>query len=201
MAIYAPSGYHNPAEGGNWPTQPPPVAIGTQRPRGGATLVAALAVLLIAGAAVAYAAVSLGWQQAAAHHTVVTVPPPGPVYSPEEVQAAKAKACAVWNTGSLAVGAASRDVAATPKDWNDPVTQRAVAAEARTALVESALMRASMEPATPPDVRALINEYIDGGFAVEDAELHQQGKRVDALVAAQNASGLVTRIEGVCGLK
>ncbi|WP_122445510.1 hypothetical protein [Mycobacterium attenuatum] len=157
--------------------------------------------LVVAVIAVVYAAVSLGREQAAAQETVVTVGAPGPAYSPEQIQAAKTKACGAWDTGALAIGAASRSVAATPKDWDDPITKSAVAAQSRTLLVESAFIRVSMDPATPPELQALLTEYLDRGFAIQDAELHHLGTRADALTNAEIASGLATRIETFCGLK
>lgn len=202
MTTYAPDAADRTAVDYPDPFQPDRHRPPAQRWRHSAALVpSALVVLAVAIGAAVYAGVALGSAQPTIRRTAVMVPPPAPVYSTDTIQAAKAKACGAWNAGGVAIANASREVAAAPADWNDPVTRGAVANEARTVLIESALIKASIGPATPPETSALLSEYLERGILIEDADLRHLGKTHDALVREQVSSGLSKRIESACGLK
>lgn len=199
MAIYAPPGTpQNPVEDFKRGEPLPKHPSMPRRRRRGAVL-AATAVLGLAASAVAYAGAALGSDQTTLHRIAVITPPTAPAYSPAEIDTAKTQACSTWNNAGIAMATASKRTAATPSDWNDPATQQAVASETRIVLVETALIRANLEPATPGPLRDLLIQYSDLAYKSADAAAHHQGKTQDALVREQIA--LIPPLESSCGLR
>lgn len=201
MATYAPPAAHRTAVDYPEPSQPLRQDPAPRHQRSALPVRSVLLVLAVAVGAAVYAGAALGSAQPTIRRTAVIVAPPAPVYSADTIQAAKAKACEAWDTGGVAIANASKEVAAAPADWNDPLTRRAVAAEARTVLIETARIKASIGAATPPETRALLSEYVERGILIEDADLRHLGKTHDALVREQVSSGLSARIESTCGLR
>jgi hypothetical protein len=157
---------------------------------------AAGVVAAVAACAAVFAAVSFG-RHAVSAHQAVERPALTPAYSPDEVQAAKVKACTAWDSGARAIGAASRTAAAAPKDWNDPATQAAVTAEARVSLVQTAFIRSQVSAATPPELATGIERYNVLTIALQDAEVRHLGRTHDALIDEQSA--LIDKLDGACG--
>ncbi|MCA4761696.1 hypothetical protein KXD96_27430 [Mycobacterium sp. SMC-2] len=88
--------------------------------------------------------------------------------------------------------AATNAVAHAPADWNDPVTQEALANEARVILVESAYLRAQLPAETPAAIRSGINDYLAASSDMEDATTHRKGSlRNTAIGKANTAEGKV----------
>jgi hypothetical protein len=145
MTTYAspPTGYAPPP-----PTPPSPIlpVRPDERPRWG-LLVAAVALVLAAGAA-AFSAAILVRPPSRAVHTVI-MPPTAPTYSAADASAAKSRACAAWEVTSSTMAQASRSAATATSDWTDPQTRAAHGYEARTALVESSLLERSAPPRRP----------------------------------------------------
>jgi hypothetical protein len=171
---------------------PIPVADG---PRRGALACGVTALVVTAGAAM-FSAVMLARPAPAAVHTIV-MPPPAPVYSAEEVAAARAQVCKAWEVTSTAMAQATRSAAAAPAEWDDPLTREAHGYEARIALVESSYLESQLAPATPGELASAIHTYLVATFDQEDATMRKMGSQVNAAIDRGNAA--IDRVNVACG--
>jgi hypothetical protein len=178
------------------PTDELPPIPAARGPRRGALTGAVTAFAVTAGAAV-FSAVMLARPAPAALHTVI-MPPSAPTYSAAEVTAATTTACDAWSVAGEAMERASNVAADAPSSWDDPQTREAHGYEARTALIESAYLEASIHPATPPGLRSAIHDYLVATFDQEDATMHKMGSQVDAAVDRGDIA--VGKVNAACGL-
>lgn len=172
----------------------PPVPV-TGRPRRGALAGAVTALIVTAGAAL-FSGVMLARPAPAALHTMV-MPPPAPVYSAEEIAAARQKVCEAWEVTSTTMAQATRNAAAAPADWDDPLTREAHGYEARIALVESSYLESLLAPAAPVELASAIHAYLVATFDQEDATMRKMGSQANAAIDRGNAA--IDRVNAACG--
>lgn len=122
--------------------------------------------------------------------------PTAPIYMASEINAAKVKACAAWDASAVAMTSAGAPIAQLPPNWDGPEQIKARDSEARVTLVETAYMRAQLDPATPESVRSSIEQYNALSFARQDAVAHRLGKLEDKLIDDQNL--VVKQLESLC---
>lgn len=122
--------------------------------------------------------------------------PMAPVYTAGEINAAKVKACAAWDASAVAMTSAGAPIAQLPANWDGPEQIKARDGEARVTLVETAYMRAQLDPATPESVRNSIEQYNALSFARQDAVAHRLGRLEDKLIDDQNV--VVKQLESLC---
>jgi len=161
--------------------------------------VLACAVLAVSAGAAVFSGVVLARPQVPVAETVTVVPPAPPTFTPAEVTAAKQQACAAWNTATTSSARAGDAVTNAPKDWNNPVTQDAIALEARTNVTEGAYLRQQVGPATPPEIALPIHNYLVAISDQEDATMRRMGTQVDAAIDRENAA--TDEVNAACGFK
>lgn len=110
-----------------------------------------------------------------------------PAFTAGEVAAATEKTCAAWWTASEVMNAAANAVLDTPVGWDNPARQAARAHEADVSLTQTAYLKTRIDPATPQELKQLLNEYNALTFAKLDASVHRLGTQVDARIAEQNS--------------
>lgn len=165
------------------PFPPPPPPVGPGR----AVVGASVAGLVVALAATALA--TAAWMtssQAPSSRVVVPWSPQTP--SSEQVAAARTKACELWGISATTMDDATNAVAHAPADWNDPVTQEALAKEARVILVESAYLRRQLPTDTPAAIRAGIDDYLAASSDMENATTHRKGSLRNAAIERANSA-------------
>lgn len=195
MTTYAPPPVLAPDQTtASWPTTPPPVG-GAPRPtrtnRRRRGVVAAWIAVAAAAASVTVSAVNMSTPQAAPLHTVVV--PAGPVtYTADQIAAAKQQTCAAWKTASAQMAEASNAAADAPPNWSNPVTQNALASEARTTLAETAYLRSQIGDATPAELTGPIHDYLAASIDMEHWTMRRNGpNRHDAISRSNIAANKV----------
>lgn len=204
MTTYATSATQpSPPIGG--PPATPPFAGGpptqrTPRPRRAGMLVAAAA-LATATVATAATAAALASPITPAEHTVNVVPPPPAEYSSAEIQAAKESACASWDQASrsLALAGKTRAALGDTTGGSSPETREARTSEKLVGAAQIAHLRSEISAATPPQVRALIQDWT----AAQIDSLHGTNVRDWNLSnsARDRGNDLVDVIVPACGLR
>jgi hypothetical protein len=167
-----------------------------QVPGRGDWVAAWLLLVLCAAAAVMTAAALVRAQEP---RQPAAIPAPPPAYTSGEVAAATAKTCAVWWTASEAMNNAANAVNDTPGPvgWDNPVRQEARDREADVSLTQTAYLKNQVDPATPAELRRLLDQYHALTFAELDASVHRLGTQVDALIEQQNS--VMRGIDSMCG--
>lgn len=177
-------------------TPPPPSPLQSRpvgQPKGGRlALASAWIAVAVCGAAAAISGFTLAQPAARPVHTVLV----SPTFTTEQIAAAKKQACAAWDIAATKLVAVATDVAHAPHGWNDPVKREAVAAEARTILVEIAYLRTQLSPATPAELAMPIHEYVVASFDQENATLHLKGSARNEAIDRGNAAA--DRVDAVC---
>jgi len=163
---------------------------------GRGALAGAVTALLFTASAAVLSAVILARPAPAALHTVV-VPPPAPVYSAEDIAAARAQVCHAWEFTSTTMAQATRNAAAAPAEWDDPLTREAHGYEARIALIESSYLESQLVPATPMELASAINAYLVATFDQEEATIRKMGSQANAAIDQGNAA--IDRVNSECG--
>lgn len=203
MTTYATSTTQPSPPIGGPPT--PPFAGGpptqrTPRPRRAGMLVAAGA-LVTAAVATAATAVALASPITPAEHTVNVVPPPPAEYSSAEIQAAKESACTSWDQAarSLALAGKVRAALGDTTGGSSPQTREARTNEKLVGISQIAHLRSEIGPATPPQIRALIQDWTTAQFD----SLHGTNIRDWTLSnsARDRGNDLVDVIAPACGLR
>ncbi len=128
--------------------------------------------LVISGSAVvlAVAAVVMGvlaWTRPDPAPITTTVTPSAPVYSAEEVSAARDEACAASKSVVSAVYEASVPLVAALPNRDSPEYKAALANEQSVVLVEMEYLRLHTPPATPREIADPMGDYIDATHAVQ----------------------------------
>lgn len=204
MTTYATSATQ-PAPPIGGPPATPPLAGGpptqrTPRPRRAGIFAAAGALVTAAVATVATAA-ALANPITPAQHTVNVVPPPPAEYSSAEIQAAKETACTSWDQSarSLALAGKARAALGDTTGGSSPQTREARTNEKLVGISQIAHLRSEVGPATPPEIRALIQDWttaqIDSlhGTNIRDWTLSNS--------ARDRGNDLVDVIAPACGLR
>ncbi|ORJ54313.1 hypothetical protein B5M45_27130 [Mycobacterium simiae] len=120
--------------------------------------------------------------------TTVVLPWSPPAPSADQVTAARTRACELWGNAATTMDDATNAVAHAPADWNDPVTQEALANEARVILVESAYLRRELPAGTPAAIRSGIDDYLAASSDMEDATTHRKGSLRNAAIGRANTA-------------
>lgn len=175
------------------PAFPPPPSPPAGPSRG--AVVGSAAVLVVALGAAVLAAVT--WMTPSRSPVSTVVVPWSPaVPNSDQVAAGRTKACEVWGTTATAMDTATNAVAHAPADWNDPVTQEALANEARVILVESAYLRSQLPAYTPAAIHSGINDYLAASSDMEDATTHRKGSLRNAAIGRANTAE--DRVNAAC---
>lgn len=185
MAIYTPL-QAEPAPA----LAPPPSAASTEPRRG---TFAAVSFLVLSAVALLVAILT---PQSTPQQAPSAKPPNAPIYTPSEINAAKVKACAAWDASAVAMTSAGAPIAVLPPNWDGPEQIKARDSEARVTLVETAYIRAQLDPVTPESVRSSIEQYNALSFARQDAVAHRLGRLEDKLIDDQNV--VVKQLESLC---
>lgn len=173
------------------PFPPPPPPVGPGRAVVGASVAALVVAFAASGLATA------AWMTSSkAPSSSVVVPWSPPTPSSEQVAAARTKACELWGISATTMDDATNAVAHAPADWNDPVTQEALAKEARVILVESAYLRRELPTSTPAAIRAGIDDYLAASSDMENATTHRKGSLRNA--AIERANGAEEKVNAAC---
>ncbi|WP_082691781.1 hypothetical protein [Mycobacterium sp. IS-1556] len=205
MTTYATSTTHQTTPTGGPPAPPPQNAGGppTQRtphPRRAGMFAAAGAFVIAAAAAVA-TAVALANPITPAQHTVNIVPPPPAKYTSAQILAAKESTCAAWEQAArtLAVAAKSRAALADSTGGSSPETRGARTNEKLVGTSQIAHLREKTSAATPPDLRALIDEWTAAQIdSFHSANIRDWGA---SNTARDRGNDLVDVIAPACGLR
>lgn len=191
MSIYAPPARPTTVPTGS-PPQPPPRA--HRRRKGRGTLLAAAGAVIVSAIAAAVSAAALATPAKVPVHTVIV----SATFTAEQIGAAKKQACDAWAIASEVLAQAATAVADAPRGWTDPVKQQALAAEARSTLVETAYLRSNIRPETPAELRKPLDDYLVATSDQEDATTHMRGHaRNDAIDRVNDAT---ERANVVCGI-
>lgn len=159
------------------PNMPPPATPPRQRtPKlvwglsGGAVVLAVAAVVMGA----------LAWTRPDPAPVTTTVTPSAPVYSAEEVSAARDEACAAAKSVVAAVYEASVPLVAALPNRDSPEYKAALANEQAVVLVEMEYLRLHIPPATPREIADPMGDYIDATLAVLAADTSGQDRNLPA---------------------
>ncbi|MBU8841443.1 hypothetical protein [Mycolicibacterium goodii] len=171
---------------------PPPIAAGpsNRTPKsvwaisGGAVVLAVAAVVMGA----------LAWTRPDPAPVTTTVTPSAPVYSDEEVAAARDEACASAKSVVAAVYEASVPLVAALPNRDSPEYKAALANEQAVVLVEMEYLRLHTPPATPREIADPMGDYIDATYAVLAADTSGQ----DRNLPAQRGQTAMDKVHAAC---
>ncbi|WP_131832074.1 hypothetical protein [Mycobacteroides abscessus] len=122
---------------------------------------------LLSVAAIALSAINVGQHGDADITTTVTAGPP--VYTDDQVAAAKKDACDASLTIDDPLIAAQRALVAIP-DRNSPEAQEALSKFQMVVMVETEYLKTRTRPETPAPVRTSVDRYVTALLAEVDAE-------------------------------
>lgn len=149
------------------------------------------AVVLAVAAAVMGA---LAWTRPDPAPVTTTVTPSAPVYSAEEVSAARDEACAAAKSVVAAVYEASVPLVAALPNRDSPEYKAALANEQAVVLVEMEYLRLHTPPATPREIADPMGDYIDATLAVLAADTSGQ----DRNLPAQQGQTAMDKVHAAC---
>lgn len=147
--------------------------------------------------ALAVAAVVMGalaWTRPDPAPVTTTVTPSAPVYSAEEVSAARDEACAAAKSVVAAVYEASVPLVAALPNRDSPEYKAALSNEQAVVLVEMEYLRLHTPPATPREIADPMGDYIDATLAVLAADTSGQ----DRNLPAQQGQTAMDKVHAAC---
>lgn len=142
---------------------------------------------LLSVAAIALSAINVGRHGDADITTTVTAGPP--VYTDDQVAAAKKDACDASLTIDDPLIAAQRALVAIP-DRNSPEAQEALSKFQMVVMVETEYLKTRTRPETPESVKSAVAGYVSALLAEVDAETRQLADgEVNIRIRATKANG------------
>lgn len=173
------------------PYPAPPVAPPANRTPKSVWVISGSAVVL---AAAAVAMGVLAWTRPDPAPVTTTVTPSAPVYSAEQVSAARDEACAASKSVVSAVYEASVPLVAALPNRDSPEYKAALANEQSVVLVEMEYLRLHTPPATPREIADPMGDYIDATHAVLAADTSGQ----DRNLPAQQGQTAMDKVHAAC---
>ena len=130
--------------------------------------------------------------------TTTVTAPTAPTFSAADVAAAKKEACAATKTADAPLTSSQHDFLATLGNRGSDEYKQALSNFQTVAMVEIEYMRAHLRPATPSEVTAAINTYLDSLVAIVDADTRElPDSDANKLIAVAKDAG--QRVTELCG--
>ncbi|MGO9101419.1 MAG: hypothetical protein ACLP9Y_18980 [Mycobacterium sp.] len=182
------------------PVAPPPPELAApprqpwSQPGSRKALIASWGAVIVCGGAAVTSAIALTTPGGRPVHTVIV----SPTLTREQVAAAEKRTCDAWQLTSTRMAEAGNAVASAPHGWDDARKREAIAAEARTTLVETAYLQTQMGPATPREITVPVHDYLVASFDMENATMHEKGYARNDAIDRVNAA--TNKVNAACGM-